>query len=184
MLPLWDPSPRWIPGLPSGRLGIMPRPRGGEDLGQEVSALAAQGVGMVVSLLEPAEARELELQAEGPLCAEHGIRFVQFPIPDRGVPESMSSLSQLLNEMITVLTQGGTIAVHCRAGIGRTGVVAACALIRLGLPRDRVFQVLSEARGLRMPDTAEQESWVKRFAGSRSDTALGGNARLRNEGSS
>jgi hypothetical protein len=39
---------------------------------------------LVVSLLERSEIRELELQAEPSLCADAGIQFLSFPIPDRG----------------------------------------------------------------------------------------------------
>ncbi len=76
----------WVDGIEPHRLALMARPRGGEELGEEVAAWRNAGVGTVVSLLEGHEIRELELQAEPSLCGEHGIEFISFPIMDRARP--------------------------------------------------------------------------------------------------
>jgi protein-tyrosine phosphatase len=136
-------------------------------LSDEVSGLIHQGVDTLVSLLEAAEARDLDLHGEATACALHGLRFVHFPIPDRGVPRSRPGFEVLLDELGQDLGSGKAIIIHCRAGIGRTGIVAACLLTRLGVAADEVFTVLSKARGLRMPDTPEQEAWVRQFAAQR-----------------
>src|SRR6185295_4029650 len=59
----------------------------------------ASKVDVVVSLLEPSEVHELELREQGTLCAEHGIEFRSFPIPDRGTPRSPHELSVLIEEL-------------------------------------------------------------------------------------
>jgi len=66
----------------------MPRPRGGDWLEDEIGSLRAVGVDVVVSLLEPAEIIELDLQAEMRICEMRHIEYLSFPIPDRGVPLS------------------------------------------------------------------------------------------------
>jgi hypothetical protein len=150
----------WIAGIEPHRLGLMARPRGGEDLPVAVEAWRLAGVGVVVSLLEPAEMRELLLQEQATLCAEHGIEFRSFPIPDHGTPANSSELSRFLDELHDRLLAGKAVAIHCRAGIGRTGLVAACLTYRLGVPVEDVFHVLSRCRGLAMPDTTAQVEWV------------------------
>jgi len=159
-----EPSLHWVKALIPMRLALMARPRGGEDLHDELAALRRAGVDTVVSLLEAHEVRELELQAEANLCREHGIAFIALPIKDRGVPASQQAVSNVLAHLHAELCAGRSVAVHCRAGIGRTGLVAGCLLHLLGVPRNEIFQALSSARGVTVPDTAEQVEWVEAFA--------------------
>jgi len=154
----------WVTGVEPHRLGLMARPLGGEDLRAEVEAWRLASVGVVVSLLEPSEVRELELKEQANLCAELGIEFRSFPIADRGTPRSVREVSGFIDELHGYLQAGKAVAVHCRAGIGRTGLIAGCLVHRLGVPLNEVFHVLSRSRGLAMPDTVAQVEWVAKHA--------------------
>ena len=160
---MFEPSLHWVSGIDPHRLALMPRPRGGEWLSEEVKAWSDAKINWVVSLLEPHEVRELELGAEPSLCAAHGIEFRSFPIADRGTPSSTRELASLLAQLRSELVQGRAVAVHCRAGIGRTGLVAGCLLHLLGVPGTEIFHVLSRSRGVAVPDTPAQVKWVERF---------------------
>ena len=59
------------------------------------------------------------------------------------------------------------VGIHCRAGIGRSGLVAACVLSELGTRTDALFPMLSKARRVSVPDTPEQEAWVRAFIAKR-----------------
>ena len=72
----------WVAGPWRGRLGILPRPRGGDWLGDETTAWREAGIDMVVSLLEPEEEAQLVLEGEAAAAAASGIDFRPFPIPD------------------------------------------------------------------------------------------------------
>ena len=62
------PKIHWI-DLPAGvRLAIMPRPRAGDWLDDEVAGWRAEGIDVIVSLLEAGEVRELGLRREAGLC--------------------------------------------------------------------------------------------------------------------
>jgi len=76
-----------IAGLPFGPLAVMPRPRAGDWLAGEVASWRQSGLDVIVSLLEPGEVNELELDEEQSLCEQTGVTFLSFPIPDRGLPE-------------------------------------------------------------------------------------------------
>ncbi|MBC7989881.1 MAG: dual specificity protein phosphatase family protein [Luteimonas sp.] len=154
----------WVAGIEPHRLALSPRPRGGEDLRAEVVGWKNAGVGIVVSLLEATEVRELELREEPSLCRELGLAFHSFPIRDRGAPESVRELSALIAELHRQLLAGTAIAIHCRAGIGRTGLVAGSLLRRLGFPTSEVFHLLSRSRGVAVPDTEAQVQWVEKYA--------------------
>ena len=145
-------------------LAIMPRPRAGDWLEDEVGQWHREGLGTVVSLLEPAEVSELELASEPSLCVSRGIKFLSFPIPDRGVPASSAAFDSFLAPVVQTLRAGGSVGVHCRAGIGRAGLTAACILVRAGIPYPLAFPAISRARRVKVPDTEQQESWVRRFA--------------------
>ena len=80
------PDVYWIDAATGLRLAIMPRPRAGDWLEDEIAGWRLEGVDVVVSLLEPDEAAELGLQREAALCTAQGMRFLALPIPDRGVP--------------------------------------------------------------------------------------------------
>jgi protein-tyrosine phosphatase len=145
-------------------LAIMPRPRAGDWLEDEVSSWQRAGIRTVVSLLEAQEISELGLGDESRLCSVHGIDFISFPIPDRGVPTSHGALNQLVLPLVPKVKSGHMVAVHCRAGIGRSGVVAAGILLRAGVPYPQVFPALSRARGVAVPDTDAQAEWVQAYA--------------------
>ena len=153
----------WIREIEPHRLALAARPRGNDWLGDEIAAWQRAGVRTVVSLLEAHEVRDLELEKEAEFCAEHGVDFVSFPIQDRGVPASVEMVRPLLEEMMLRLRREEAVVVHCRMGIGRTGLIAGCVLHWLGVRREEIFDVLSRARGLGMPDTEEQAEWVDAF---------------------
>jgi protein-tyrosine phosphatase len=145
-------------------LAIMPRPRAGDWLEDEISSWRRAEIHTVVSLLEAQEVAELGLGDEPRLCSSHGIEFVSFPIPDRGVPTSFGALNKLVLQLVPKVKGGQMVAVHCRAGIGRSGVVAAGILLRSGVPFAQVFPALSRARGVTVPDTDAQAEWVQAYA--------------------
>ena len=169
------PKVYWIDAPLAGRLAIVPRPRAGDWLDDEIAGWRAEGIDVVVSLLEPEEVVELGLCDEAGLCDGHKMEFVSFPIPDRGVPSSWPQASAVARLVASRVAQGQTVAIHCRAGIGRSSVITACTLICLGTTLDRAFEMIAQARGVEVPDTGEQRAWVRAFANrvrSRGMTAL------------
>ena len=154
----------WMPGSWSGRLAIMPRPRGGDWLKDEIQSWRRSGVDGVVSLLTPDEMADLSLADERGLCQANGIQFFSFPITDRGVPSSREAFSDLVTKLAEQLADGKNIAVHCRQGIGRAALVAICLLVLSGIDPEAAIQRVSTARGCSVPETPEQRRWVADFA--------------------
>ena len=154
----------WIEGPWRGKLAILPRPRGGDWLEDEVRGWRAAGVDVVVSLLTSDEVADLDLAQEGGLCEAHGIDFRPFPIVDRSVPASRKATLEFVTKLAKLLTEGKSVAVHCRQGIGRSALLAACLLVAAGEEPETAFQHLSAARGCAVPETEEQQEWVKACA--------------------
>ena len=118
---------------------------------------------VVVSLLEPHEIHDLGLGAERDGCVSAGITFISFPILDRGVPESLAKTRELVGTCKERLEAGDGIIIHCRAGIGRSSLIAACVLVALGEQSDEAFNRIAAARGLPVPDTPTQANWAAGF---------------------
>ncbi len=138
----------------------MPRPRGGDWLEDEIRSLLLQGVDVVVSLLEPEEIAELELENERACCEVSGITFLSFPIPDRKIPSSNQQAKAFIRELTELLAGGKSIVIHCRQGIGRASMIAAAVMGSGGIPVDEAFERIAIARGCPVPDTLEQREWV------------------------
>jgi protein-tyrosine phosphatase len=158
------PELYWIPGPWPGRLAIANRPRGGDWLLDETRGLSNAGVNVLVSLLEPEEEQDLELQQENNAAKAAGIDFISYPIPDRSVPASVHQAAGVLAGLSLALDHGKTVAVHCRQGIGRSAVIAASLLVAAGHDPTRALELVSAARGIRVPETREQQRWVEQVA--------------------
>jgi protein-tyrosine phosphatase len=155
----------WIIGGSKPLLGIMPRPRGGDWLEDEINSLGTQGVDVLVSLLTPVEVEELGLADEAAACRRLGIQFHSFPISDRSVPDSTPAALEFVRMLGQLLVDGKTVVIHCRAGIGRFSMIAAAVLIWKGATPTSALGQIASARGCPVPDTAEQFEWVRHLFG-------------------
>jgi protein-tyrosine phosphatase len=153
-------TPYWI----NSQLAIVPRPRGGDWLDDEMSALRQAGVDIIVSMLEEPEAMELGLEREGAAAEQAGLEFINHAIPDRSVPE-LDTFVEFLAALEENLANGRRIGVHCRGCIGRASVVTSSLLIRSGIPAEDAWNQIEAARGCTVPDTVEQLAWVQRNIG-------------------
>jgi protein-tyrosine phosphatase len=122
------------------------------------------GVDTVLSLLEPAEANELDLSLERDAVRNHGMDFLSIPIQDRNVPASRLEFTEQLERVERELDSGRNVVLHCRQGIGRTGLVAATLLMMRGMSPAAAVARLSAARGIPVPETPEQRLWLENYA--------------------
>lgn len=122
----------------SGRLATAGRPRSGEQLAREMARLREAGVEVLASVLSPSEVSALGLDAEREYAAGAGIEFLSFPFEDHGLPASDVSVTRFTAALAQRVAEGKTVVVHCRAGIGRSSLMAAVTLMRLepGLTAD------------------------------------------------
>ena len=145
----------------AAKLGIMPRPRGDDWLEEEIIKFKKQNIGLLVSLLEQHEINELGLKNQPALCSKHGLEYINFPIVDRSVPEKGTKIDSLLEGLYQKILNGNSVVIHCRMGIGRSSIVAACVLLKQGFKTEQILQKITLARGLKVPDTDAQIQWLK-----------------------
>jgi protein-tyrosine phosphatase len=154
----------WVDGPWLGKLALAARPRGGDWLAEEMADWRRVGIDTVLSLLTQQEERDLDLKNEGREAHKSGMKFFSLPIEDRQVPNSESEVSAALDGIDRDLSGGKNVVVHCRQGIGRTGLVAGCLLVTKGLTPERAVEALSVARGNEVPETVEQRRWIDHYA--------------------
>lgn len=151
-------QPYWI----TNQLAIIPRPRGGDWLDDEMLALGKADIDVVVSMLEQDETAELGLERESIAAENAELQFVNFAIPDRNIPLDKQNFIEFLTVLEKHLASGKKVGIHCRACIGRASITVASLLIRSGIAPAEAWTQISTARGCSVPDTTEQREWVNR----------------------
>src|SRR5215510_3146912 len=154
----------WVEGGWPGRFVLSARPRGDDWLEDDLANWKLKGIDVVVSLLTPEEEENLGLKNEAAAVKKQNMDFFSFPIQDLQVPRSGTALTKTLEEINAKLSSGKNVIVHCRQGIGRTGMVSACLLVTRGWSPSAAVEYLSTLRGTAVPETPEQRSWIDHFA--------------------
>jgi len=131
--------------LVPGKLAGMARPRS-----SDAQWLRDQGVTAVLSLTERA-APDLE-----------GIESLHVAVQDMRAP-TLDQLHRGVNYIDAVVAGGGAVAVHCAAGMGRTGTLLAAYLVSRGHDASAAVRAVREQRPGSI-ETAAQEDSVRRFA--------------------
>ena len=160
-----------VPGAP-GRLGLTSCP-GWHDapvpsaatrlaLARDLAALAAAGTSMLVTLVAAAELDRIGHDAMRAACDELRIAWAHCPIPDMEIPGASFERAWALAgpQVHRRLDAGELVTLHCRAGLGRSGTVAARVLVERGLaPADAIDLVRRYQPGA--IETASQEAYVR-----------------------
>jgi len=149
-----------IASIGDGFLAIMGHPGLEQDAAITITDVARQNVKQVVSLLEPDESSALGLGAEAELVTNAGMHFVSFPIADMSLPTSAHEFAGLTLRLYRQIGTGVNTLIHCRAGIGRSGLLAAAVLLHEGRDVEQTFALVTAARGRPVPETAEQGDWL------------------------
>ena len=101
------------------------------DIDIDLKALKRCGVTVLISLTE----KDVDQAA----LARNGMRNVHLPVYDRE-PPTVSQLQMLMLKMKRLLLGGEVLAVHCLAGLGRTGTVLAAWLVFEGITAEAALQ--------------------------------------------
>jgi protein-tyrosine phosphatase len=161
-----------------GRLGvtILPGKRGNSvrypglvyrrDTRTDLDRLRSLGMRLLVLLVED---RELERWGDPAFEAharEAGVGVRRLPIRDGAAPPSAAAVDELLGEIDAERAQGDVV-IACMGGVGRSGTIAACALVAAGLSPDGAIAHLRDVRHPTAVETARQVEFVAAYAAHR-----------------
>jgi ADP-ribosyl-[dinitrogen reductase] hydrolase len=132
---------------------------------ERLMRLREAGVAAFIDLTEPGELSSYEPELPP------GILYLRRPIPDHGLPEERSQMAGILESLRHALASPHSVYLHCRAGIGRTGMVAGCFLADSGLGGEGALEELNRlwqqsarsAQWPSVPETGEQVEYVRRW---------------------
>lgn len=156
MAPSQFAGPRGFVWLIPGRVAGTPLPGILRDVRDDLAALRDVGITHLVSLTEQ--------PFDATLAAEFGIRCTHFSIPDMAAP-SPAAAAALCDSLTTQLREGGAVAFHCRAGLGRTGTLLATYLIWAGAGRCSAESAIALVRRLdsKMIQSHAQEEFLRSY---------------------
>lgn len=100
---------------------------------------------VLVSLVEDHELRELKIEGLVAACEARAIRVLRRPFADQGVP-SLELAKGIVAEVLEAAGRGENVVIHCKGGLGRTGLIAACALVATGLDPASAIRATRKAR--------------------------------------
>ena len=124
--------------------------------------------------LRPYEPMLLELASERGFEVQHAA----FPIPDLGVLD-VEGYTPIIDFMAAEVDAGRPVYVHCWGGIGRTGTVIGCWLVRDGRTADEAVAEIARLRAgtrkqhRRSPETEDQIRTIQLWGALPSEQASG-----------
>jgi atypical dual specificity phosphatase len=137
------------------RLAVMNRPGLYGSLEDDLAFLCDQGVGAIVSLTTSA--------LPGDALGAHSMAYLHEAVPDFTAP-SPEQLDRIMEFVVRHADVAGRmVLVHCGAGLGRSGTVAAAYLVRQGWEPRRAIGRVRELRPFSI-ETEEQERAVIDYA--------------------
>jgi len=147
-------GPRNFLWLRKGELAGSPRPGLLIELNYDLVALKRVGISVLVSLTTQ--------PVDPVVLGQYDIKGIAFPIKDMGVPCIEATL-QFCEQMGKLIEQGEAIAMHCKAGMGRTGTMLVAQLIWEG---ETALDALESARNIepRWVQSETQVAFLEEFA--------------------
>ncbi len=145
--------------LGAGNLALCRMPGSVTELSADLQALVDIGASLVLTLT-PLD--ELVASGAGALpqdLAAQGISWRHLPIGDFGTPEpsQVNDWDALSRDLHARLDRGETVAIHCRAGLGRTGMIALRLMTERGEGPDTALTRLRGTRPGSVERTAQFE---------------------------
>ena len=145
-----------------------------EEAAGRLRTLLRAGIDHFIDLTQRHEPLEPYAQVAAQEAGRLDMKIVheRHPIVDMSVPRRPKATAAILDAIDKALDDGKTVYVHCWGGIGRTGTVVGCWLVRHGMTGDEALAQIAEWwRGMekarihpRSPQTREQHAYVRNWA--------------------
>jgi protein-tyrosine phosphatase len=126
------------------------------QLSDDLAAIHSANISTVVSLISSSEMKKLGVPDLPAQLVQHQLQWLQLVIEDFGTPDlnTLESWQQIKERILAALARRETVLLHCAAGLGRTGMMAACLLVACGQTPTAAIEQVRAAR----PGTIETEA--------------------------
>ena len=142
------------------------------EAARKLRTLLRAGIDHFIDLTEPGElvpyAKIVEKEAR---CFGPAVGYERRPIVDQCVPRSPEQMTRILDAIDAAMGDGKTVYLHCWGGVGRTGTVVGCWLVRHGRTGEAALRQIAEwwqtvekvCRQPISPETSEQHEYVRNW---------------------
>ena len=166
------PNSYWVdPGRFAA--GEYPGAKSPDEAAARLRTLLQAGIDHFIDLTEPRDGLEpyAAIAQEEARRLGANIAHERHPITDLSVPRSPDEMTDILDAIDGALDDGRTVYLHCWGGVGRTGTVVGCWLVRHGRTGDEALGQIAEwwqdmekaYRQPRSPETPEQHAYVREW---------------------
>jgi protein-tyrosine phosphatase len=154
-----------------GRIGMMSAPGLFRSLREDLDDLRDEhDARLIVSLVTEEELGILGIDALVEQAEARGIETLRFAIVDQSVPKAPKELVAVVERILAAAGRGETVVIHCWAGLGRTGLVAASCLVARGFAPDEAIATVRRHRA-RTVENEDQVAYIGEFARVWEDTS-------------
>ena len=140
------------------------------NIQQDLQRIKAWGATTVVTLMEDHEFSMLQVETLGRDVGALGMEWIHLPIVDVSIPDRRFETRWVTAgpKMHARLDTGERILIHCRGGIGRSGLVAGQILVERGIDPAEACNRIRRARPGAI-ETSEQETYIYRLTAGKID---------------
>ena len=132
------------------------------DLERDLEALGGAGIARLILLVEDEELTRWSDPQIVQRAAGFGVEIRRHPMPDGSPPGSVADMDDILRAVAETRSTAD-VAVACMGGVGRTGTVAACALVAAGWEAGAAIARVRELRHPMAVETRAQERFVQSY---------------------
>lgn len=115
---------------------------------ESIRALKAEGAQVLITMMTDSEMEKYQVTHIPQIAAEEGMDWFHFPVEDDCAPSTATEkkIAGSLNLLLELMEQEKTIAMHCKGGTGRTGLISAILMLESGMALTEVTQLIQSVK--------------------------------------